>query len=126
MACAGARRAGVRFVYDDSFRAATREFVAAVIAFYVVQRHNGEEMRLEQGCALGKTAFEPARGAGSDSFGRKVKALAHLGDPLLHKVRRAEDGEASNLTAIVQLARNQERFNGLAESDVIGDEEAHG
>ena len=43
--------------------------------------------------------------------------------PLLAKMRRADDGEALDLAAIEQLADDQAGFNGLADADVVGDQE---
>ena len=46
-------------------------------------------------------------------------------DPLLDEVRRAEHGEAVDLAAVEQLAGDERGLDGLADADVVGDEQAH-
>jgi len=41
-------------------------------------------------------------------------------------VRRAEDTQAPDFAAVEELAADQARFNRLANSDIVGDEESHG
>ena len=46
--------------------------------------------------------------------------------PLLGKMRRAEHGQPPDLAAIQQFAGDDRRLDGLADADVVGDQEPHG
>ena len=51
--------------------------------------------------------------------------LAKFGDPLIDQVGRTHDGEAVDLAAIDHLAGDEAGFDGLADADVIRDEETY-
>ena len=70
-----------------------------------------------------QVALEAGDGAGQDQLGVDVELVAQLGLPLLGEVRRAEHGQASRLAAVEQLAGDQAGFDGLADADVVGDQE---
>jgi len=48
--------------------------------------------------------------------------LAH---PLVDKVGRAKDGETFDIAAIEQLSCNERGLDGLADADIVGDEQTH-
>ena len=54
-----------------------------------------------------------------------MEAGLQLADPLVDQVRRAEHGEAVDLAAVEQLAGDERGLDGLADADVVGDEQAH-
>ena len=56
----------------------------------------------------------------------QVEACLQLGLPLLNQVRRAQHGQAGDLTSVHQLPRNQPGFDGLADANVIGNEQPNG
>jgi hypothetical protein len=55
-----------------------------------------------------------------------VELLLHLGLPLLGQVRRAEDDQSLAFAAIEQFSRQEQRLNGLSDTDVVCYQEAHG
>ena len=55
-----------------------------------------------------------------------MEALLQFALPLLAQVRRAEHGQALDLATVEQLAGDQRAFDGLADTDVVGDQQAHG
>ena len=57
--------------------------------------------------------------------GVEVEARFELGDPLVDQVRRAQHGEALDLAAVEQLARDERRLDRLADADVVGDQQPH-
>ena len=54
-----------------------------------------------------------------------MELLAQLLLPLLGQVRRAEDHEPVGLAAVQQLAGDEAGLDGLADADVVGDQQAH-
>jgi hypothetical protein len=63
---------------------------------------------------------------GGDGHGADVEARLELAHPLLHEVRRAQHGERLDVAAVEQLAGDERGLDGLADADVVGDEQAHG
>ena len=56
-------------------------------------------------------------------FGVDVELVVKLGLPLLGEVRRAQHCESFRLARDEQLLSDECRLDGLADSDVVGDEE---
>ena len=125
-AALGAVGAGVRFVHDDHLRAAPQELVAPPVGLDEVQGDDDEGVSVEDGLAEGAVSFEPGCGACEDGHGVDVELLLHLALPLAGQVRRAEDGQAGDLSAVEQLTRDEAGLDGFADADVVGDEQADG
>ena len=62
--------------------------------------------------------------AGENEHGHDLDLLMEGTLALLGEVRRAEDGGAEDLTAVEELTGDQAGLDRLADSDVIGDQEA--
>src|SRR5439155_22138049 len=59
-----------------------------------------------------------------DEYSIDVEFIAQLTLPLLAEVQRTEHAEALDLAAIEQLAGDQPVFRRLAQSDVVGNQQA--
>ncbi len=125
MRAVAGRRAGVGLVDDHQLGAGAGEFVAPLLAFDVVQADHGDGMLLEQAHADRQAALQTRGAGGGDRHRREVEAFGQFPDPLLDQVRRAEHGKALDLAAVEQLAGDQQRLDGLADADVVGDQQAH-
>ena len=68
--------------------------------------------------------FQPRHGAGGDQLGVDVELALQFLLPLLAQVRRTEHGHALDLAPVQQLAGNQAGLNGLADTHVVGDQQA--
>ena len=87
-------------VDDDSVRAGAKEIIEPSVALNKVQTHNGEWVRIEDTCGAGQVSFKP-RCCGCGHRGRIDRKLGvQFANPLLDEVRRAEDREAVDFTAI--------------------------
>jgi hypothetical protein len=63
-------------------------------------------------------------GVGADHHCVDVEAIGELALPLLAQVRRAQHGHALDFAAVEHFARNQRAFDGLADADVVGNQQA--
>ena len=86
---------------------------------------DGEAMAVEDRHAHRQVALQALDGAAQDQLGLDVEFLGQLLLPLLGKMRRAEHGQAPDLAAVEQFAGDDRRLDGLADADVVGDQEAH-
>lgn len=114
----------MRLIDDDKPRAAVEELVAAAIGFDVVQADHGVGVALEDRLALQQVALETRGGVAADDLRAQVEFLGELFLPLLAQVWGAEHGEALDLAAIDQLAHDQPGLDGLADTYVVGDQQA--
>lgn len=80
---------------------------------------------MEDAVADGQVALQPRGAVGGDGHGAEVKARLELGGPLIDEVRRTQDGEAGDVAAIEELARDESGLDGLADANVVGDEQTH-
>ena len=56
---------------------------------------------------------------------RMLKRFSSSPSPLVDQMRRAEDRHPLDLAPVEQLAGDERRLDGLADADVVGDEQAH-
>ena len=84
-----------------------------------------EGMPIEDRDAEGKIAFETLDRARENELRLDVELLRELALPLLGQMRRAEHRDSTDLAAIEQLPRDETRFDGLPDADVVRDEHAH-
>ena len=117
--------ASVRFIDDHELRAGAHEVVAPALALDVVERDHRERMHREDGFIHGEATLESRRAVRRHGGRLEVEALVKFAHPLVHEMRRAKHREARDLSAVVQLARNQRRLDGFADTHVIGHEQAH-
>jgi hypothetical protein len=75
--------------------------------------------------SLGGTALQPLGACRGDGDRMEVEARLELGHPLLDEVRRAQHDEPLDVAAVEQLAGDERGLDGLADADVVGDEQAH-
>ena len=54
-----------------------------------------------------------------------MELVAHRQRPPIREVWRAEDSDAGDLVAVKQLAGDEQGLNGLADADVVRDEQPH-
>jgi hypothetical protein len=100
--------------------------LAPPLGLDVVQADDGEWVGIEQRGARRQVTLQPVGGVGADHDGVDVEALGELALPLLAQVGRAQHGHALDFAAVEQLACNQCAFDGLADTDVVGDQQPHG
>ena len=121
-----AGRAGVGLVDDDAPGRDGQEVFAVALALDVVQAHHHHGVVVEQAHAMRKLAFQPAGAGGGERHGGHVEALLQLALPLLDQVRGAEHGHALDFAAVHQFAHDERGFDGLADADVVANQQAHG
>src|SRR5262249_32822291 len=73
-----------------------------------------------------QAAFQAGGTCSSHSHRLDVEAIVQLLQPLLDEMGRTENGEAPDLSAIQQLAGDHSGLNGLADSHIVGDQQANG
>ena len=78
-----------------------------------------------KGFANPAVPLQARRCSGQHEFRINVKFVAKFGLPLLRELRRAQDGEALNLAAVQQLTRNKTGFDGLSDTNVVGNQQAN-
>ena len=82
-------------------------------------------MAVEDRDADRQVALQALDRAAQHQLGLDVELLGQLPLPLLGQVRRAEHGQPPDLAAVQQLAGDERRLDGLADADVVGDQQAH-
>ena len=117
--------AGVRLVDHDQRRARAREAVAAPLGLDVVEADDGVGMGVEQRLRGRQAALQARSRGGGDSDRVEIEFALELAGPLLDEMRRAQHGETVDLAAIDQLAQDQPGFDGLADADIVGDQQPH-
>ena len=115
----------MRLVDDHEVGTRLNEVVPPLAALHVVEADDRVRMRREDALARRNAPLQPPRAPGGDGRGADVEADLQLGDPLVHEMRRAEDGGALDVAAVEQLAGDEQGLDGLPDPDVVGDEEAH-
>ena len=123
---AGAGHAVVRLVDDDQLRAAQQELVAAPVGLDEVGGDDDVRVTVEQRLVQHEVAFEAADGAGQHQRGVDAELVAQLALPLLGQRRGAQHGQALHGALREQLGGDQAGLDGLADADVVGDEQPDG
>ncbi|MDT4830407.1 hypothetical protein FQZ97_638700 [compost metagenome] len=124
LACAAAG-AGVGFVNDDAFGGGSEKLFAVAFALDVVQADDHHRMMVEQAHTMRKVAFDARSGCRGQRDGMQVETGIQLTLPLFDQVWRAEDGQAGDFATVHQFAGDQAGFDGLADTHVIGNQQAH-
>ena len=115
--------AGVGLIHDHEVAAAADEAVAVVVALDRVEAHHRERVGLEQRVAHWQVFAQAPHRARPHHLGRQVKLLGHVAAPLLTQVGRADHRDRADLTAIEQLAGDQQGFHRFAQTHLIGDQQ---
>ena len=123
MAPLAGRRTGMRLVDDDQLGACAKELRATTLALDVVEADDRMRVRREDTLARREVALEAGGTRRCDRDGPEVETPLELGHPLVHEVRRAEHREALDVAAVEQFARDERGLDGLADADVVGDEQ---
>ena len=121
-----AERERVRLVDDHQLGTGAHEVLAAAVGLDEVRGDDDVRVLFEERAADRQAALEPLRGRGQDEFGVEVELRPQLVLPLLGEVRRAEHGEPLRVAAVQQLASDQCGLDGLADADVVGDQQPDG
>ncbi|MNJ44787.1 hypothetical protein D3C77_398530 [compost metagenome] len=115
--------AGVCFIDNNEIRTGPGEPIPAFLGFDVVKADHREGIGIEKGLRQWEIALQTRRSTGGDGNGIDPEAILQFCDPLVHEVRRAENRKRIDLSAIHQLAEDQTRFDGLADADVVGNQQ---
>ena len=123
----GAERERVGFVDDHELGAGADEVLAAAVGLDEVRRDDDVRVLLkERAGRRGRPRSSRLAVEGRTSSACEVELRPQLVLPLLGEVRRAEHGEALSVAAVEQLASDQRGLDGLADPDVVGDQQPHG
>src|SRR6266487_3935928 len=116
---------GMRLVHDYQFGAGAQELVAPPLRLDEIGRDDGVGIALKKRLRGVAVALQPRGGTGQHQFGVEVKLLLQFCLPLFSELWRAEHGQARYLAAVDQFARDQRGLDGLANTYIIGDQQAH-
>jgi len=117
--------AGMRLVDHDELWAGPGERLATPVRLDVVEADDGVGMRIEQRLRGGSPRSSRGAEEAVTAAASEVELGVQFAGPLLNQMRRAEDCEAVGLAAIDQLAQDQPRLDGLADTDIVGDQQPH-
>ena len=85
--------------------------------------HDDVAEPVEQGLALQQPAFQPADRAGQHQLGVDAELRGQLPLPLLGQRRAAQHRQAGRVALLQQLGGDQAGLDGLADADVVGDQQ---
>ena len=113
-------------VHDDQLGALQGEVLGTARGLDEVGRDHGVGVTLEDRHPKRQVALQTLDGAGQHQLGIDVEFLGKLALPLLRKMRRAQHGEALEFTPIQHFACDKRGFHGLADADVVCNQEPDG
>lgn len=127
VACGGiGLHAGMCLVNYDQFRACAQEVGPAAVRLDVVERDHRKWVDFEDRFVGSQPAFQACCCPGSHHLRFDVELRGKLLLPLLAEVRRTDHGNALYLAPIEQFTGNESRFDGLADADIVGNQEPQG
>src|SRR4051812_4128256 len=97
----------MRFVHDDAFGCDRKEVSAVTIAFDVVETDDDHRVVFKKRDSMRKIFLNAVGASGSERYGLKVKMAREFGNPLIHQVRRTQNGETRDLAPVVKFADDQ-------------------
>lgn len=112
-------------VHDHQIRAGAQELVAATRALDEIGGHHGDRVSLEDGLRADESAFQAANRAGQHQFGFQAELAPEFSLPLLGQRGTAQHRQAAGVTDLEQFGGDQGGLDGLADTDVVGDQQAH-
>ena len=113
-------------VDDHETRTYAQEFISPTVRFYVVEGNYRVGIDLEDGLVRPEVAFQARDRAGSHHFRFNAEFFRKLLLPLLAQVRRTDDGKPFDFPAVEKFPDDQAGFYGLADADVVRDQETYG
>ena len=117
--------AGVRLVDDDEVGTMVEKHVAAVV---LLDEVDGDDLEgnVAKDVLVGTQPFlQSTDRRGTDNLGIKTKLVLDFLLPLLAEVGQTDHGETLYLVAVEQFLGNEERLKCLADTHVVGDEQAY-
>ena len=118
--------AGVCFIDDDKFRAAAQKIVPVAVGFDKIGGDHDEGIMLKEGFARAALLLQAACRVGQYQLGGDMEFLLQFALPLFGQLRRAQDSDSVDLAALQQLAGDEAGLDGLADADIVSDEQTHG
>lgn len=115
--------ASVGLVHDHQFGALLNEDITASVRLDEVDADDLKRIEVVNAGVALNLPVEAGLGVRPDDDRFQVEFVANLGLPLLAQVRQAGDGEAFDLAPLQQFFDDQQRFDGLADAHVIGDQQ---
>ena len=113
-------------VDDDEIGGMPEEAIPVARGFDEVDADDEMGVMLEEADAgAGKVALEPGKARRDDDGGIDAELVTELIFPLVAEVGGREDDEAAGAGAVEQLAGDKGRLDGLADADVVGDEQPY-
>jgi hypothetical protein len=116
---------GMGLVYDDELGASASETLATLFGLYIVKADNGIRVRPKQRLRCRERSFKSGSRRRGDSNGIYVEFPAKFRRPLIDKLRRTKDRETLYLSTVDQLTQYEAGLNGLSNSHIIGNHQAH-
>ena len=123
---AGGPGAGVRFVDDDQSRALFDEHRAAVVRLNVVDADDLVGIVVVNARVSLDHPVQSRLGVGADDDGLDAEFGAEFLLPLVAEMRQADHDEARYSGALHHFTQDQKGLHGLADADVVGDQQADG
>ena len=91
------------------------------------RRNDGKRVPIEHRLVAPRNlALESLNRAAQNKFSLDVELLRQLALPLLGQMRRTQDGQSPDLTAIEKLSGDERGLHRFADPHVVGNEQAHG
>ena len=119
-------RRGVGLVHDDEVGGVSEKRVAVAFQLDEVDADHQVAVVLVEGDVLeGQAPFQPPDPGRLDHGGPDVELRPQLLLPLLAEMGGAQDADAAHRPPVQQLTGDHGRFDGLADSHIIGDQQAH-
>src|SRR5690625_6939012 len=118
-------RRGVRLVDDDQFRSRAEEVAAPAVALDEIRRNDREGIPINYRFVVAQCPVQARRCPRQHEDRVEMELVAQLCLPLLGEVGRAQDRETLYLAAVIKFTGDQAGFDGLPDTDVIGNKQAH-
>src|ERR1039458_6371264 len=118
-------RAGVCLVDDHQFGTRAQELISAALALDEIQRNDNEVVDVKERLPDPAVTFQAAGSTRQDYFRVNLKLVAEFRLPLLGKLGRTQDREASDFAAVEQLTGDKTGFHCLADAHIVGNQQAH-
>src|ERR1039458_5742438 len=119
-------RAGVCLVDDHQFGTRAQELISAALALDEIQRNDNEVVDVKERLPDPAVTFQAAGSTRQDYFRANIKLVSQVPLPLLGKLGRTQDREASDFAAVEQLSGNQTGLHRLADAHVVRNQQADG
>ena len=120
--CAGRACAGMGLINDDQFRALFDEDISPVVGLDKIDADDLIGVIIVNAGVALDLPVEAGLGVGADDDGFYVKLVSDLRLPLFAEVGQANDGESFNSPTLQHFLGNEQCFDGLADTDIIGNQ----